>query len=107
VNIFILRLQNRIRNHCGGAIFNHVGGRDMGNNTRPNPDDRRDNVERIEYNIGKTIQNMKRAEDMIQITDDEKTKQDLIEKNERRRDALKGMREEIREEAIARKNNYQ
>ncbi|MGI6734522.1 MAG: small acid-soluble spore protein Tlp [Anaerovoracaceae bacterium] len=79
----------------------------MGNNTRPNPDDRRDNVERIEYNIGKTIQNMKRAEDMIQITDDEKTKQDLIEKNERRRDALKGMREEIREEAIARKNNYQ
>lgn len=50
---------------------------------------------------------MKRAEDMIQITDDEKTKQDLIEKNERRRDALKGMREEIREEAIARKNNYQ
>jgi small acid-soluble spore protein (thioredoxin-like protein) len=57
--------------------------------------------------LGKPSKNMKRAEDMIQITDDEKTKQDLIEKNERRRDALKGMREEIREEAIARKNNYQ
>lgn len=35
----------------------------MGNNTRSNPDDRRDNVEKIEYNIGKTIQNMKRAEE--------------------------------------------
>jgi small acid-soluble spore protein (thioredoxin-like protein) len=82
------------------------GGRDMGNNTRSNPDDRRDNVEKIEYNIGKTIQNMKRAEEMIEITDDEKMKEDLIAKNERRREALKGMRQEIREEAIARKNNY-
>jgi small acid-soluble spore protein (thioredoxin-like protein) len=78
----------------------------MGNNIRPNPDDRRDNVERIEYNIGKTIQNIKRAEDMIEITDDENMKQTLMDKNERRRDALKGMREEIREEAIARENNY-
>lgn len=78
----------------------------MGNNTRPNPDDRRDNVEKIEYNIGKTIQNMKRAEEMIEITDDEQMKDDLIEKNERRREALKGMRQEIREEAIARENNY-
>jgi len=78
----------------------------MGNNTRPNPDDRRDNVEKIEYNIGKTIQNMKRAEEMIEITDDEKMKEDLIAKNERRREALKGMRQEIREEAIARENNY-
>jgi small acid-soluble spore protein (thioredoxin-like protein) len=82
------------------------GGKDMGNNTRPNPDDRRDNVEKIEYNIGKTIQNMKRAEEMIEITDDEQMKEDLIEKNERRREALKGMRQEIREEAIARENNY-
>lgn len=78
----------------------------MGNNTRSNPDDRRDNVEKIEYNIGKTIQNMKRAEEMIEITDDEQMKEDLIEKNERRREALKGMRQEIREEAIARENNY-
>ena len=78
----------------------------MGNNTRSNPDDRRDNVEKIEYNIGKTIQNMKRAEEMIEITDDEKMKEDLIAKNERRREALKGMRQEIREEAIARENNY-
>ena len=46
------------------------------------------------------------AEEMIEITDDEKMKEDLIAKNERRREALKGMRQEIREEAIARKNNY-
>ncbi|NLY70116.1 MAG: small acid-soluble spore protein Tlp [Clostridiales bacterium] len=73
---------------------------------KPNPDDRRDNVEKIEYNIGQTLKNIDLAEEMIEKTDDEKMKRDLIEKNERRREALKGMREEIREEAIARERGY-
>ena len=78
----------------------------MKNNSKPNPDDRRDNVDKIEFNIGKTIQNMELAEDMIEKTDDEKTKKELQEKNERRKEALKGMRREIREEAIDKKNDY-
>lgn len=66
---------------------------------RNKPDDRSDNVEKIQYNIGKTIQNIELAEDMIAKTDDENTKNTLEEKNDRRREALKGMREEIKDEA--------
>lgn len=40
---------------------------------------------------------------MIRVTDDEKAKRDLKEKNKRREDALTGMREEIRDEAKAKK----
>lgn len=70
------------------------------------PDDRRDNVDRIEENIGHTIQNIEKAEEMIQITDDQKTKETLMEKNKRREEALNGMREEIRDEAIDKENGY-
>jgi len=73
---------------------------------KPNPDDRRDNVDKIEYNIGKTIQNIELANEMMDITEDDKMKQALKEKNHRRKEALKGMREEIRDEAIAKKNGY-
>ncbi len=73
---------------------------------KPKPDDRRDNVERIQKNIDMTIHNMELADDMIDKTDDEKTKKELMEKNERRRHALDGMRREIREEAIDRENGY-
>ncbi|ABS33157.1 small acid-soluble spore protein Tlp [Clostridium botulinum] len=70
------------------------------------PDDRRDNVDKIQYNITKTIQNCELADEMIAKTDDEKTKKTLIEKNERRREALDGMREEIKDEARDKKNGY-
>lgn len=39
-----------------------------------NPDDSRDNVDKIQYNISKTIQNIESAEEMIGKIDDEKTK---------------------------------
>lgn len=70
------------------------------------PDDRRDNVDKIEYNIGKTIQNMELADELIAITDDPKTKEELTQKNDRREAALKGMREEIKDEAKAKKRGY-
>ncbi len=70
------------------------------------PDDRRDNVDRIQHNISNTIQNIELAEEMIQITDDEKMKNTLIEKNHRREESLKGLREEIKDEATAKKNGY-
>lgn len=71
-----------------------------------NPDDRRDNVERIKNNIDNTIINMELADEMISESDDEKMKQTLKEKNDRRRDALGGMRKEIRDEAIDKKRGY-
>jgi len=71
---------------------------------KPKPDNRRDNVERIQKNINMTIHNMELADEMIHKTDDAKMKKVLTEKNERRRDALNGMRKEIRDEAIDREN---
>lgn len=78
----------------------------MSRNNKPKPDDRSDNVEKIEFNIGKTIQNMELAEEMIHKTDDERMKRALQEKNKRRDEALTGMREEIRDEAKDKKNGY-
>ncbi|HOQ09391.1 MAG TPA: small acid-soluble spore protein Tlp [Syntrophomonadaceae bacterium] len=72
-----------------------------------NPDDRSDNVEKIQFNINHTIRNMELAEEMIEITDDPKMKKALEEKNERRREALNSMRAEIRDEALDRERGYE
>lgn len=72
--------------------------------SRPKPDDRSNNVDRIQFNINHTIRNMEAADELIEKTDDKKMKQDLEEKNDRRRDALSGMREEIRDEALNQRN---
>ena len=73
---------------------------------RNKPDDRRDNVDRIQYNIDKTIQNCELVDKMIAKTSDENMKQTLQEKNDRRESALKNMKEEIRDEAIDKENGY-
>jgi len=65
---------------------------------RPNPDDRRDNAEKIQKNIDRTIHNIELAEEMIAETGDNKTKLDLKAKNERREQALDGMHREIKDE---------
>jgi small acid-soluble spore protein (thioredoxin-like protein) len=70
---------------------------------KPNPDDRKDNVERIQRNIDMTIHNIEAAEEMIGETDNPKTKEELRAKNERREQALKGFRKEIKDEADASK----
>lgn len=75
-------------------------------NSKPNPDDRRDNVDRIQENIDNTIENCHLANEMIAKTDDEKTKDDLTAKNERREAALHSMKKEIKDEAIDKKNGY-
>jgi len=70
------------------------------------PDDRRDNVDKIQYNISNTIENIHRADEMIEKTDDENTKEALSEKNQRREAALDAMREEIKDEAMDKQNGY-
>ena len=70
------------------------------------PDNRKDNVERIQKNIDMTIHNMELAEEMIAKTDDKKMAKNLMEKNDRRRDALDGLRHEIKDEADDRENGY-
>jgi len=70
------------------------------------PDDRKDNVDRIQCNINNTIKNCELADEIIEKTDDEKTKKDLTSKNERREESLQNMRKEIKDEAVDKKNGY-
>ncbi len=69
------------------------------NNSRPNPDNREDNARRIQNNISHTIQNIEAADEMIAQTPDMKMKTTLTDKNERRRQALQGMRSEMKDES--------
>ncbi|WP_326910246.1 small acid-soluble spore protein Tlp [Sedimentibacter sp. MB31-C6] len=75
-------------------------------NNKPKPDDRRDNVNRIQNNIDNTISNYRETKDIIKSTEDNKMKRELEEKNKRREQSLKGMRREIKQEAIDKKNGY-
>jgi small acid-soluble spore protein (thioredoxin-like protein) len=63
------------------------------------PDDRSDNVERIQENINHTIRNMEAARDMMDKSLDDKVREELKEKNRRRQQALDKMRIEIADEA--------
>ena len=65
---------------------------------KPKPDDRRDNARKIRNNIKNTIENIELTEDMIDNIDNEKTIHDLKAKNERRREAVEGMRQELKDE---------
>jgi len=75
-------------------------------NNKPKPDDRRDNVDRIQNNIDHTIAKYRETEDMIKNAVDKKQKMELQAKNERREQAVKGMRKEIRDEALDKRNGY-
>lgn len=70
---------------------------------KPNPDDRSDNVEKLQSMIHHTIENMEEAEEAMEFSSAEDRAQ-IEAKNERRRKAIDGFRSEIRDEAQARKN---
>lgn len=75
---------------------------------KQNPDNRKDNVENIQNNIDSTIKNINLADEMINKTSDEKTKNNLAEKNKRRQQSLNNMKEEIKDEAdYQRKSNFE
>ena len=71
---------------------------------KPKPDDRRDNAEKIQKNIGATIRNMRLADDLMEETSDPQVREALEDKNVRRRHALEDMRREIRDETLHRQN---
>ncbi|MFT8351520.1 small acid-soluble spore protein Tlp [Clostridium saccharoperbutylacetonicum] len=70
------------------------------------PDDRRDNVDSIQYNIDKTILNYELADEMIAKTNDPKMKETLEEKNERREEVLEAMKNEIKDEVLDEEKGY-
>ncbi|WP_281887192.1 small acid-soluble spore protein Tlp [Paenibacillus sp. YYML68] len=71
------------------------------------PDNRADNVDRLQENINNTIENIEEAEDYLsehagEISDTEK--QQIEGKNERRRESLEAFRSEIKDEALHQRN---
>jgi small acid-soluble spore protein (thioredoxin-like protein) len=72
---------------------------------KPKPDDRSDNVDRIQQNIDMTIHNMELADELIGKTSDPKAREALEDKNVRRRRALDDMRNEIADEAEHKKES--
>lgn len=75
----------------------------MANNNKPNPDDRSDNVEKLQSMIHNTIENMEAAEESLACADSEQQRQQIEAKNQRRRESIDSFRSEIKDEA----NNQQ
>ncbi|ELC8442661.1 small acid-soluble spore protein Tlp [Clostridium perfringens] len=72
---------------------------------KQNPDDRRDNVDKLQNTIDNTIKNIHEAESMIDSTDNRNTQAELKSKNERREQALDSLIDEIKDEACHKKNS--
>lgn len=70
---------------------------------RPNPDDRSDNVEKLQSMIVHTIENMDEAEEAMKYANAEDLAR-IEAKNERRRESLASFRSEIKNEYQAQQN---
>ncbi len=66
---------------------------------KPNPDDRSDNVEKLQEMVQNTIENMEEAEDTLNGDVSGVDRAAVEAKNDRREEALDGMRAEIMDEA--------
>ncbi|NRD79605.1 small acid-soluble spore protein Tlp [Bacillus sp. BRMEA1] len=66
---------------------------------KPKPDDRSDNVEKLQSMIHHTIENMEAAEESLRYTDSEEQRQQIEAKNDRRRESIDSFRSEIKDEA--------
>ncbi|GGH73969.1 small, acid-soluble spore protein Tlp [Compostibacillus humi] len=76
----------------------------MERNYQPNPDDRSDNVEKLQNMVQNTIENIEKAEATLEYASGEEREQ-ILAKNRRREEALEGFRQEIKEEYQHQKKN--
>ncbi|GIN96153.1 small, acid-soluble spore protein Tlp [Siminovitchia terrae] len=72
---------------------------------KPKPDDRSDNVEKLQKMVHNTIENIEKAEETMQFADGEQKSQ-IEQKNQKRRESIQGMRKEIQDESAAQQNKY-
>jgi len=86
-------------------MTDHEEGGNVMTHHRPNPDDRSDNVEKLQDMVQNTIENIEKAEETMQFASPEEREQ-IREKNKRREEAIAAMRAEIKDEAAARENGY-
>lgn len=69
---------------------------------KANPDDRSDNAEKLQEMVQNTIENIHEADEAAEFSN-EQDRAAIEAKNERRMESIKGMQEEIKEEAPYRK----
>jgi small acid-soluble spore protein (thioredoxin-like protein) len=79
----------------------------MAYKNKPKPDDRSDNVEKLQSMIQHTIQNMEEAEESLEFANDDTHRAQIEAKNERRRESIDAMRAEVKDEARAQENQYE
>lgn len=73
---------------------------------KPNPDDRSDNVEKLQDAVQDTIENLEASHGTLQNEDlSEEQRKEITEKNERREESIEGMRAEIKDEERNRQKN--
>lgn len=84
-------------------VFNSLGGM-LVTKHKPKPDDRSDNVEKLQEMVQNTIGNMRQAEETMHVTDDEESRVKIAAKNDRRFESIQAMRDEISDEATADKD---
>ena len=66
-------------------------------NQKPKPDDRSDNVEKLQDMVQDTIENIEDAHERLRFSSSQEAEQ-IKAKNKRREEAIEGMREEITDE---------
>lgn len=64
---------------------------------KPKPDDRSDNVEKLQDMVQDTIENFHEAEERMEYAPDHE-KEQIRRKNKRREEAIDGFRDEIKDE---------
>ncbi|MEC2160492.1 small acid-soluble spore protein Tlp [Virgibacillus halodenitrificans] len=69
----------------------------MSKDYKSKPDDRSDNVEKLQSMVQDTIENIEEAHETMKFSSGEE-KQKIQEKNKRREQSIKGMRAEIKDE---------
>jgi small acid-soluble spore protein (thioredoxin-like protein) len=65
---------------------------------KPNPDNRADNVDRLQQNVTNTIENIEASHDALEFATEEE-KQNIERKNKNRNQSIEAMRQEIKDEA--------
>ncbi|MBT2254563.1 small acid-soluble spore protein Tlp [Priestia megaterium] len=73
---------------------------------KPNPDDRSDNVEKLQTMVQNTMKNIEEAEEAAAYSNEEE-RQRIQQKNHNREVSIEAMRSEIKDESEARQNGYE
>ncbi|RWZ60902.1 small acid-soluble spore protein Tlp [Halobacillus fulvus] len=67
-------------------------------NQPPNPDNRADNVDRLQEKVVDTIENIEASHESLAFATEEE-KRNIEKKNKHRNESIRAMREEIKDEA--------